>query len=417
VNKPALIGIVGILLCALAIWESARIGFARTYAIRALTSNGVITAEASVRKLPNDAEVHAARGIVLQRTDDYAEGCRELERAVQLRPRDYFLWMMLGVTRDLNDDQQGALTALQEAVALAPSYAKPRWLIGNLLLRMNKTEEGFEQLRAAAEADPALLPNVIDLAWGFSHNDAARTVALVGPQTDAARLPLAVYLAGHKEGSAALDQFRRMKSRAGPEFDQLTQRLIDARSYDEAFAVWTATRCPSCKPGSLRNADFEEDIAMPAQGFAWQITNASPNVTLSIDTSEHESGMRSLRIDFHGESDAARPLISQFVLVSPGMRYRLNFQSMTRAFVSAAMPVVRIVDASNGDDAVLGQSSNLMDASSWRGFTVDFTTNGNTHAVQIIASRPACPVTNCAAFGTVWLDSFTLDPISNNTGK
>jgi Flp pilus assembly protein TadD len=417
VNKPALIGIVGVFVCAFAIRESVRIGLARTYAVEALTSNGVITAEASVRKLPDDAEVHAARGIVLQRTGDYAEACRELERAVQLRPRDYFLWMMLGVTRDLNDDQQGALTALRESVALAPAYAKPRWLIGNLLLRMNKTEEGFQQLHAAAEADPALLPNIIDLAWGFSHRDAARTVALVDPQTDEAHLSLAIYLAGHKEGSAALDQFSRMKSRGQPGIDQLTQRLIDAGFYGEAFAVWTATRCASCQPGSLLNADFEEDIAMPAQGFGWQITNALPNVTLSIDTSEHERGARSLRIDFHGESEAARPLISQFVLVSPGVQYRLNFQAMTRSFVSAATPVVRVIDASNGEGAVLGQSSNLTDATSWRGFAIDFTTNGNTHAIQLIVSRAGCPAIACAAFGTVWLDSFTLEVISSSSGN
>src|SRR5215467_510306 len=139
--------------------------------------------------------------------------------------------MMLGVTRDLNDDQQGALTALRESVTLAPAYAKPRWLIGNLLLRMNKTDEGFQELRAAAEADPALLPNVIDLAWGFSRNNPAEVVNLVNPQTDAARLTLAIFLAAHKQGDEALDQFRRLKSRAGSGIDELTQKLIEARFF------------------------------------------------------------------------------------------------------------------------------------------------------------------------------------------
>jgi hypothetical protein len=417
VNKSALIGIVGVLVCALAIWESARIGFARTYAMRALTSNGVSVAESSTRKLPNDAEVHAARGIVLQRTDDYAEGCSELERAVQLRPRDYFLWMMLGVTRDLNDDQQGALTALRESVALAPAYAKPRWLIGNLLLRMNQIEEGFQQLRAAAKADPTLLPNVIDLAWGFSRNDAAGTVALVDPQTDAARLSLAMFLAGHKEGSAAMDQFSRMKSSDTPGTDQLVQRLIDGRFFGEAFAVWKGTRCDWCKASEFFNPGFEEDIAMTAQGFGWQIANASPNVTLSIDTSEHVKGARSLRIDFHGDSEAASPLVSQLVVVGPDTHYRLNFAAMNRSFVSSATPLVRIIDASNSEGAVLGQSANLTDATAWRGFAVDFTTKANTHAIQVIMTRTGCPVTTCAAFGTIWLDSFSLDVISSSSGK
>lgn len=416
-NKSALIGFVGVVVCALAIWESARIGFARTYATRALTSNGLGAAEASVRKLPNDAEVHAARGIVLQRTDDYTGGCRELERAVQLRPRDYFLWMMLGVTRDLNDDQQGALTALRESVTLAPTYAKPRWLLGNLLLRTNQVEEGFQQLRAAAAADPALLPNVIDLAWGFSRNDPTETVTFVSPQTDAARLALAIFLAGHNQGSAAMEQFSHMRSRALPGADQLTQRLIDGKFFDEAFAVWKGTRCDSCRAGSVLNGDFEEEIAMSTPGFGWQITSASPNVTLSVDTSEHAQGARSLRIDFHGESAAASPLISQFVVVNPNERYRMSFAGMSRSFVSAGVPLIRVIDASDTGGAVLGQSSNLTDATSWLGFTVNFTTSGNTRAIQVMMTRLGCPGTTCAAFGTIWLDSFTLAVINSSSGK
>jgi len=411
------IGIAGVLVCTLAIWESARIGFARTYAVAALTRNGISTAEECVRKLPNDAEVHAARGIVLQRTDDYSEGCRELERAAQLRPRDYFVWMMLGVTRDLNDDQQGALTALRESVTLAPAYAKPRWLIGNLLLRMNQTDEGFQQLRAAAEADPALLPNVIDLAWGFARNDPAAAVAFVSPQTDAARLTLAIFLAAHKQGGAALDQFRRLKSRAGSGTDQLTQKLIEARFFAEAFEVWTNTRCASCKAGSLLNPGFEEDIDMNPQGFGWQIPNTSPNVTLSIDPSEHEQATRSLRIDFHGESETAGPLVSQFVVVSSDRHYRLSFAALSRSFVSATAPVVKVVDASSNEGVVLGQSASVSDAASWRGYSVDFNTHENTRAIQVMLTRTGCPATTCSAFGTIWLDSFTLDVFSNSGGK
>ncbi len=415
-NKSALIGTVCLFVCALTIWESARIGFARTCAIKALTSNGAGYAEKSVRKLPNDAEVHAARGIVLQRTEDYAEGCRELERAVQLRPRDYFLWMMLGITRDLNGDQQGALTALRESVTLAPTYAKPRWLIGNLLLRMNQTDEGFQQLRAAAEADSSLLPNVIDLAWGFSRNDPAMTAAFVGPQSTEAHMSLAIFLAQHKEGSAALDQFRLIKPPAGTASDQLAQQLIESKSFGEAFEVWSNTHCASCRPGSLVNGDFESDIAMSKQGFGWQITNPSPNVTLSIDTAEHEEGARSLRIDFQGESDSARPLISEFVVVNPATRYRLSFQALTRAFVSAGVPVVEVMDASSSGGSVLGKSSHLT-GTTWHDYSVDFTTSANTHAIQLILTRAGCPANACSAFGTIWLDSFALEVTSSGNER
>ncbi|HEX7722530.1 MAG TPA: hypothetical protein VF397_10255 [Pyrinomonadaceae bacterium] len=409
-NKSAVICIVAAVVCALAIWESARIGFARTAAQNALRTNDTGIADRAVRSLPNDAEVHAARGIVLQRTENYPEAGRELERAIQLRPRDYFLWMMLGVTRDLNGDQQGAVGALRESVALAPAYAKPHWLLGNLLLRMDQADEAFKELRFAADRDPSLLPNVIDLAWGMSQHDAAQTVAAISPQTDSARISLAVFLAAHKQGTAAINQFRNVKSLSLPDADRLMSELIEIKFIGEAFEMWTRTHCVACKPGSLINESFEDDIDVVRNGFGWQISPDAPNVTLSVDASEHESGARSLRLDFHGSSNSAIALASQIVIADPATRYSLSFQAKTKSFVSAGAPVVKVIDASAESAPVLGQSSDLSDVSSWRPFTIVFTTGANTRAVKILVSRPACPANPCAAFGTLWLDSFALNP-------
>ncbi len=416
-NKFAIIGIVGAVVCALAIWESARIGFARTAAQNALSTNDAALADSAVRLLPNDAEVHAARGIVLQRTESYADACRELERAIQLRPRDYFLWLMLGVTRDLNDDQPGAVAALRESVAFAPDYAKPHWLLGNLLLRTDQTDEAFKELRFAADRDPSLLPNVIDLAWGISQGDATQAVANIQPQTDRAHMLLSVFLATHKQGTPALDQFRRVKSMSAPNADRLMYKLIESKFIGEAFEVWSRTHCAACKPGLLVNNSFEDDINVEQSGFGWQIPTTSPNVTLSVDASEHESGARSLRIDFHGASNSAIALASQLVILNPGTRYRLSFQALTKSFVSSAAPLVSVIDASNESASVLGQTPTLSDVTSWRSFTIDFTTGSSTRAVQLLVSRQACPNNPCAAFGTLWLDSFVLETTTKSSEK
>ena len=400
-------------VCALAIWESARIGFARTAAQTALRTNDNGIADRAARSLPNDAEVHAAHGIVLQRTENYPEAIGELERAIQLRPRDYFLWMMLGVTRDLNDDQQGAVSALRESIALAPAYAKPHWLLGNLLLRLDQSDEAFKELRFAADRDPSLLPNVIDLAWGISHNDAAQTVAAIAPQTDSARMSLAIFLAAHKQGAAAINQFRDVKSPFLPGADRLMNELIESKLIGEAFEVWTRTRCAACKPGSLINGSFEDDIDVARNGFGWQISPDVPNVTLSVDSSERENGARSLRLDFHGSSNSAIALASQIVIAETATRYRLSFQAKTKSFVSAGAPVVKVIDASNDSASVLGQSSGLSELNSWRPFTIEFTTGPNTRGVQVLVSRQACAANPCAAFGTLWLDSFSLAAVQN----
>src|SRR5712671_5772503 len=410
----AVICIVAAAVCALAIWESARVGFARTAAQNALRTNDTGIADRAVRSLPNDAEVHAARGIVLQRIENYPEAGRELERAIQLRPRDYFLWMILGVTRDLNDDQQGAVSALRESGALAPAYAKPHWLLGNLLLRMDHPTEAARELRLAAGRDPSLLPNVIDLAWGMSHNDAAQTVAAISPQTDSARMSLAVFLAAHKQGTAAINQFRNVKSLSLPDADRLTYELIESKFIVEAFEVWNRTHCAACKPGSLINGSFEDDIEVARNGFGWQISPDAPNVTLSVDASEHESGARSLRLDFHGSSNSAIALAAQIVIADPATRYRLSFQAKTKSFVSAGAPQVKVIDASGDSASVLGQSPSLSDVNSWRPFTIEFTTGPNTRAVQVLVPRQACPANPCAAFGTLWLDSFSITAVETS---
>ena len=408
-TKPALVSIVGAFVCAVAIWESARIGFARTSALRALKTNDVAAADYAVNRLPGDAEVHVARGVVLQRTENYAEAGREFERAIQLRPRDYFVWMMLGVTRDLNGDQVNGVAALRESLALAPSYAKPRWLIGNLLLRTGEIDEAFRQLRIAEESNDALTPNIIDLAWGVSKNDPAKTVELIQPHTDSARLGLAVFLAAHKQGAAALDQFRRTTSHPAAVVDQLTRRLIESRSFVEGYEVWTKSHCPSCKPASIINGSFEEDIEIDNRGFGWQVPGNINGVTMSVDNTEHEHGAKSLRVDFHGDADPQTSLVSQVVLVEPGRRYHVSLQAITKSLVSGSPPTVRVIDVSDDKSTPLAQLSIRLDASGWQLYSIDFNSGPNTRAVRLVVNREGCLNNHCAAFGTLWLDAFSIE--------
>ncbi len=403
-----LVGIVGALVCALAVWQSARVGLARSQALQALKTNDVAAADKAVNGLPADPEVHAARGIVLQRTDDYVGARRELERAVQLRPRDYFLWMMLGVTRDLDGDPAGGLAALRQSEEVALAYAKPRWLLGNLLLRTGEIDEAFQQLRFAEEQSHALTPAVIDLAWGISRSDAARTVQLVQPKSDDAHMALAVFLAGHKQGAAALEQFRLTKSPTQPVADQLMQRLVESKFYPEAFEVWTMSRCPSCQPASFINGNFEEEIAIGNQLFGWQIPANLNGVTPSVDAAEHASGAKSLRFDFHGNTDAQAKLLSQLVIVEPGKLYTVSVHAMTRSFVSSAAPSVRVIDASEDKSVTLGQFAIQPEGTGWRTYSIYFTSGENTRAVQLVVNREDCPNNYCPAFGTLWIDSFSI---------
>jgi Flp pilus assembly protein TadD len=433
ITKRIIIALIASFLCCWGIWQAGRIGFARTlgeYAAQerrdhaaalaaslAGVSDAKSAADRAVRVLPTDAETHFGRAEVLERFEDYPQARDEYERAVQLRPRDYYLWMLLGVSRDQNEDQPGALRAFHQSVALAPSYAQPRWQLGNLLLRLGQRDQAFEELRRAALSNPLLWPNVYDLAWGVYGRDAGAVMKVTRPETDAAHMALALFFARHDQGVAALDQFRS----SGVKNDKVTQSLLDellrARAFSEAYDVWASLHAIPLTSGPDHGASgvildggFEGAQTVGQTGFGWQITPNVANVAMSIDEGLHQSGARSLRIDFHGNSNPSSPLFDQIVLVKPETHYHLRLSALSKEFVSAADPVITVIDASDPNRTVLATSPPLRsDPNVWREFAMDFTTTAGTRAITLTLARQPCANDPCPAFGSVWLDSFSLE--------
>ena len=410
--KRVLIAMVAAAALAWAIWQAASTGWARTLGEHADQTNEAAAADRAVSLSPADAETHAVRAGVLQRTDDYPQALTEFQRAVQLRPRDYYLWMLLGVTEDQNGDQEAALVALEQSASLAPTYAKPRWQLGNLLLRMGQTDQAFAELRKAAFSNPELLPNVIDLAWGIYHGDVNTVLAAVPPQTDAARLELAIFFARHQQSSAAADQFLSTGAAPGERSVALLNELLTARAFGNAYRVWARMHGVSSADavGTIRDAGFESPVTVGEAGFGWQITPNIPNVTMSVDAAEHQSGSKSLRIDFHGNSSPSQALLTQLIMVKPVTKYHLSFAVMARDIVSGGLPVLTVRDASASAPAMLGQSAVLRsDVNGWRDFSIDITTGTKTEAILLSVERQTCNADPCPAFGALWLDSFSID--------
>jgi hypothetical protein len=385
------------------------VGFARTLAQNAASMNDMVAADRAVRLMPNDASTHTSRGVVLQRTGNYSAAITAFEKSAQLRPRDYFPWMLLGVTRDLNGDQAGALRALRQSISLAPAYAKPHWLLGNLLLRTGQRDDAFRELRVAARSDPELWPNVIDLTWGMTRHDPSQTVAAIQPDTDPARLALALYFAINKEGPAALDQLRAVTNLSPENGNRLIAELIKTKQFTQAFEVWARIHGASGAAPQLLNGDFEDEITMGKTGLGWQIPPDVANVTMSVDAAQFQTGARSLRIDFRGDSDPLKPLLSQILIVRPNAKYRLTFNALTKDIVSAAAPMIVVADASDDKLQATAKSPPLTSMGAWQQVVVEFSTSASTQAVLIALTRQPCAAQPCGAFGTLWLDSFRLD--------
>jgi tetratricopeptide (TPR) repeat protein len=403
--------VVSVALCC-AGWYCIRVGYARTLArVAAITGSAALANDAAALS-PNDAEAQATCGEVLGQTGSYTEALVAADRAVRLRPRDYYLWLQLGQAREQVGDQEGALRAFRQATEFAPSYANARWQLGNVLLRMGRLDEAFAELRRAGSSNPALLPSLADLAWGIYRPDLAAIAAAVKPSTDVEHMTLAITFAKHGENSAAVEQFVLSGAEAKNESQALLGLLLQGKAFNEAYQVWARTHGAGGADsglGVVRDGGFEEPLLLGETGFAWQIARGLTNVTLSVDESSRRSGSKSLRIDFRGNSAPRSVLLTQTVLVAPRSTYRLTFAARGQQLVSAALPVVSIIDASDKTNTILAESLPVRtDSADWQELVIHFTPGPQTKAVIIAIRRQACSDDPCPAFGTVWWDSFTL---------
>jgi len=118
--------LVAIAACLIGIWVTGRAAIAQLLVRSAVGFRSLPVANEAVRYNGSDPEAHYTRAALLRGTGAIPEALSAFEQAVVLRPRDYYLWLELGMAREEHGDPAGALTALNQAVELAPYYAQPR---------------------------------------------------------------------------------------------------------------------------------------------------------------------------------------------------------------------------------------------------------------------------------------------------
>ena len=395
--------------CAWAMWASLRIGFARARS----ESGDLATVNQALQLAPNDPEARTVRGLLLSYYGEYGDAAVELERAAELRPRDYYLWLELGMTRDQLGDQEGAERALRESVRLAPYYARPGWQFGNLLFRLGRRDEAFAELRRAARSDPTLLPATIDLAWSaLGEADALRGV--IQPQGSAEHIALARFLAKHGQGKEAVAELRTAGATSSEDIGALVADLLAQNAFRDAHEIWEYGYqiAKSDDENSLTyDGGFEKPLKVNEPGFGWQVRENLAGMSLSVDPANPYQGGKSLRIDFHGDPSPAVPAISQIVLVNPRTHYRLQLAARTGDVISGGLPIVVVSDAAAPGTTLIASGPLASGTSPWHELVLDFTTGAQANAVLLSVRRKACATEPCPIFGSVWLDAFFLRPM------
>ncbi|MGH9874549.1 MAG: tetratricopeptide repeat protein [Pyrinomonadaceae bacterium] len=377
------------------------------------------TAQMAVNLAPNDPLPHWRLGNLALKElppDQISVVVAEYEKAVSLSPNDYRLWMEFGGALEQAGDFDKAEKALREAVKLAPSYAYPRWYLGNLLLRADRYEEGFAELQQASEANEQFQSQLFNLAWQLNKNDFDALRAAVG-NSRGIRAEFSRYLierGRYDDGLRlwnTLTETEKKESRFAA--DPIIASLISAQRFHQAMEIWNEVApgpAYNAEPGHVLDGGFENNLAHgPGAVFGWQVQSNS-QVQIGIDAAQGHSGNRSLRLYFQVRSHIDTINVSQLVPVKPNTEYDLESYVKTERVESAETPVVLVVNA--GDDTTLvGSPGAPSGTSGWQRVALSFKTGEKTEAVRVKMVRNSCsdsPV--CPIFGTVWYDDFNLKP-------
>jgi tetratricopeptide (TPR) repeat protein len=377
------------------------------------------TAQLAVSWAPSDPLTHWRLGNLIQKElppDQISQVVSEYEKAVSLSPNDYRFWMDLGHALEQAGEFDKAETSLRQAVKLAPSYAYPRWLLGNLLLRADRYTEAFAELRLASEANPEFQSQLFNVAWQLNKDDFNSLKAAIG-NTPEARAQFSKYLL--KRGMIdkglllwnSLTETEKRSSR--PVADAIIDALITLKRYHQALEVWNdvAPGLPyRAAFGHIIDRGFEDNVGHgSAAVFGWQVPTIS-QVQIGIDPGLGHTGNRSLRILFQVRSHVDSIKVSQLVPVVPNTEYDFECYIKTDKLESAATPVVMLTDAADG--TILAASAEAPSGSNnWQRIYFPVKTSAKSEALILRINRDSCAASPvCPIFGTVWYDDFDLKP-------
>lgn len=368
---------------------------------------------------PKDPLTHWRLGQVsLKRLplDQLARALPEFERAVSLSPNDYRLWVALGTAREQAGDVAGGEQALREAVRLAPSYAYPHWYLGNLLLRSNRYDEAFAELRLASEANPEdLQTQLFSLVSAVYGNDFEALKNAIGTKPET-RAQFAIYLFAQKKFDEGLRIWNSLsfeeKKASKAAGDSILASLISNLRVHDAVNVWNDLAVGSTtrvEPDRITDGGFEDQVAYsPEMVFGWQVKNA-PQMEIAIDPSTSHTGSRSLRIVFQIRSQGEQLNASQLVPVANNSEYEFECYVKTSKLQTGGPPYIQITDSGNGAVLVATPPAPNGDTD-WNRVAVTFKTGEKTEAITIKIVRAACEDDSkvCPIFGSIWYDDFSI---------
>jgi len=372
-------------------------------------------AEFAVGLGPSDPQTHYAAAVIYDRTflaEDQQRSVSEYETAVSLSPHNFLLWLEYGKALGRAGDLERAEAALRRAQELAPNYSSVKWALGNLLLRNNKIEEGFSQIRSAAEGDHTYAAPAAAFAYQYFDGDLARVRSVTATSAETT-VALALLLGGAKRLDDAVAVWQSIDHSQDDENmtsagRSLVTELISAKRFGLAMQIRSSQDTDGrARPEVLLDGGFEEDIKLEgATPWEWQISPGVQPQPLQTTAGPHD-GSKCLLLRFASNDGASLRQLSQTVVVRPLSAYTLN--GFYRSEIKASSRLVwQVVNAADG--AVLAETAINNETAQWTPFTAKFTLPDSSDGIVIRFMVNGCGSAICPISGSVWFDDLTLTP-------
>jgi tetratricopeptide (TPR) repeat protein len=373
-----------------------------------------VLAEFAVNLAPADPQTHYSLAVVNESTflpEGFAKSSDEFQRALSLSPYDYRLWLSVAKTLERSGDANGAESAFNKSLELAPNYAHVHWAYGNFMLRQGKTEKAFAEIRKAAQSNNIYLQPAISAAWEFLNGDLTKIRQFFGASPELNSM-LALFLTHEKRFDEALEIWNSLdsadvKTRFMETGNQVFQQMVAAKKYRHAIEVYNSISAESdlsFAKERIFNGSFEKDVKPEnANVFDWQLgTAVQPQIL--FDAVQKSEGNRSLVVVLNSTDGSDFRNISQIVVVRPGGKYRLSFAYKSELKTSATFRW----EVADSEGKLLSESDAVAKESDWQRVDMSFTTPQNSESITIGLARAACRDTICPISGKVWFDDFRL---------
>ena len=336
---------------------------------------------------------------------------RRFEDVVRLSPNDYRWWIELGRIDEQAERFESAEVAFRQATLLAPSYAFPRWQLGNFLLRQGRSDEAFDELRRSTEKNQTYREQVFSLAWDYFDHDPAKVEMLAADSPDV-RVNLALFYAARSQAADSLRMWNTLTDEQKAENPQIAKIIAQALTEKKFFRQGLEFSRqvgidPEAQAEAVTNGGFEKPLgSAEASHYGWNVERSERQLDVSTDSSVKHQGNRSLRMNFRTYVKAQLGNPWQNIAVEPGRNYSLHFWARTENLRSAGMPLLEVVDV-NDYRLITASPALSTGTNDWQEFSMDFRAPENSDGVIIRVGRAYCGDA-CPIVGLLWLDDFVL---------